>query len=110
MLRAFFRSQRENVITLVAALVLSSACGRSELLPGDIEGAEGGPNMSFCDLGLECPLNTEDFLVIATFIGTYEHLGMNSGRLRLERFQDLKRTRLVPVAAPNTSLERTREG
>jgi hypothetical protein len=75
-----------------------------------LEPAEGGPSMSFCDLGLECPLNTEDFLVIATFIGTYEHLGSNSGRLRLEWVQDLKRTRLVPVAAPNTSFERTREG
>jgi hypothetical protein len=74
-----------------------------------LERAEGGPDMSFCDLGLECPLNTENFLVVATFIGTYERLGTNSGRLRLERFQDLKRTRLVQVAAPNTSLERTRE-
>ena len=73
-----------------------------------LERAEGGPDMSFCDLGFECPLNTEDFRVVATFIGTYERRGKHSGQLRLERFQDLKRTRLVPVAAPNTSLERTR--
>ena len=90
-----------------SAVITDDHCPDVRIL---LEGAEGGPNMSFCDLGLECPLNTEDFLVIATFIGTYEYLGINSGRLRLERFQDLKRTRLVPVAAPNTSLERTREG
>ncbi len=75
-----------------------------------LERAEGGPDMSCCDLGLECPLNTEDFLVVATFIGTFERRETDSGRLRVERFQDFKRTRVVPVAAPNTSLERTREG
>jgi hypothetical protein len=88
-----------------SAVITDDHCPDVRIL---LESSEGGPNMSFCDLGLECPLNTEDFLVIATFIGTYEHLGTKSGRLRLERLHDLKRTRLVSVAAPNTSFERTR--
>jgi hypothetical protein len=90
-----------------SAVITDDRCPAVRIL---IEHAEGGPDMSFCDLGLECPLNTENFLVIATFIGTYERLGANSGRLRLERIQDLERSRLAPVAAPNTLFERTREG
>jgi hypothetical protein len=88
-----------------SAVITDDHCPDIRIL---LERAEGGPNMSFCDLGHECPLNTEDFLVIATFIGTYEHLRTNFGRLRLDRVQDLKRTRVLPVAAPNATLERTR--
>jgi hypothetical protein len=89
-----------------SAVITDERCPTVRIM---LERAEGGPDMSFCDLGLECPLNTENFVVIATFIGTYERLGTTSGRLWLEKFQDLKRKRLVPVAAPNTSLERTRD-
>lgn len=42
MLRAFFRSRRGGVVALATALALSGACGRSELLPGDVEGSDGG--------------------------------------------------------------------
>jgi hypothetical protein len=90
-----------------SAVIIDDNCPDVRIL---LEQADGGPNMSFCDLDFECPLNTENFVVIATFIGTYGRLGPNSGRLRLEKIQDLKRTRVVARAAPNTSLERTREG
>jgi hypothetical protein len=89
-----------------SAVVTDDHCPDVRVL---LDGAEGGPDMSFCDLNLECPLNTENFLVVATFIGVYSRAGENFGRLRLERIRNLERTRLIPGAAPNTSVERTRE-
>ncbi len=89
-----------------SAVITDDRCPEIRIL---LEGTSGGPNMAFCDLNFECPLNTEDFLIVATFVGIYNRLGAHSGRLRLEEVQDLKRTRVDARAAPNTSLERTRD-
>src|SRR6185295_4694273 len=43
-----------------SAVITDDQCPDVRIL---LERAEGGPNMSFCDLGLECPLNTENYLV-----------------------------------------------